>query len=364
MIRPRLNPLGRIGPLLAVMLTPWTFFSRIQAAAPVHSLSQPAAIIPQDLLYFTRLAGPGTEYAWDIAVDGAGNSYIAGMTDSAGLAGVANVHIVSPGGGFDAFVIKLTADGTMAYATRIGGSLLDQASRIAVDAAGNATIAGYTFSSDFPTTPGAYDRTYNGGDIDSFVARLSPDGTQLAYSTFLGGDSDDYGGGITVDAAGQAFVTGYTESRNFPTSPGAFDATHNGVSDVFVVRLDATGATLVYSTFVGGSGIEIATIWPLIQTAMPTSPARPRPPASRPPRALSARSTTAVSPMPLSSKSPQMRVHWTTAPTSAGISLTMPEVSPLTGMETHSLPAAPILSTSRRRMALTMKGTMAAAMRS
>jgi len=209
---------------------------------------------PRDLLYLARLAGPGTDNAWDMAVDSAGNAYIAGMTDSFGLPGLRDL---SPAGGFDAIVVKLDPDGTVAYAVRFGGSSLDQASKIAVDSAGNAYVAGYTYSSDFPTTPGAYDRTYNGGSIDAFVVKLSPDGRRLVYSTFLGGDADDYGGGIAVDANGQALFTGYTESPDFPTTPNAFDTTHNGLSDAVVVRLNAAGSGLVYSTFAGGSGIDI-----------------------------------------------------------------------------------------------------------
>lgn len=246
----RLARLGRIASLLALWSAPLTFLGGLQAAAQEADGSG-------GLAYLTRLTGPGTDNAWDMAVDAAGNVYIAGMSDSAGLEGAASTHHLSGGGGFDAVVVKLNPNGRIAYVARIGGSALDQASKIAVDAAGNAYIAGYTFSTDFPTTAGAYDETFNGGGIDAFVAKLSPDGSQLEYATFLGGSADDFGGGIAVDATGQAFVTGYTESSDFPTTLGAFDRTHNGSADVIVVRLNAAGSAVSYSSFIGGREVEI-----------------------------------------------------------------------------------------------------------
>ncbi len=258
-----IHRLKQVIPLLVFALIPLRVAS---AMPPVQALAQSRQPLspalqgtanPQGLSYLTRLAGPGTDNAWDMAVDASGNAYIAGMTDSKRAGGFAGAVNIGPGGGFDAFVVKLKPDGKISYAVKIGGSALDQASKIAVDSAGNAYIAGYTYSTDFPTTAGAYDRTFNGGSIDAFVTKLGPTGKQLAYSTFLGGNADDYGGGIAVDAAGEAFVTGYTESTDFPTTAGAFDRTFNGVSDVMVTKLNASGSDLVYSTFAGGSSIDI-----------------------------------------------------------------------------------------------------------
>ena len=125
---------------------------------------------------------------------------------------------------------------------------------IAVDGAGSAYVTGYTYSTDFPTTPGAFDTSYNGG-CDAFVAKLNPAGSGLAYATFLGGSGSDYGYGIAVDGAGNAYVTGYTGSTDFPTTPGAFDTSYNGgYCDAFVVKLNPAGSGLVYATFLGGSG--------------------------------------------------------------------------------------------------------------
>jgi hypothetical protein len=141
------------------------------------------------------------------------------------------------------------------YSTHLGGSSWDQVNAIAVDAAGQATIAGITKLSAFPTTPGAYDPSYNGGDHDAFVARLSADGKTLVYGTFLGGSQFDSPTDIAADDAGQVTLTGNTVSNDFPAAPGAFDTSHSGFSndyDAFIARLSADGRTLSYGTFLGG----------------------------------------------------------------------------------------------------------------
>src|SRR6185503_14084915 len=135
---------------------------------------------------------------------------------------------------------------------------------IAIDAAGNAYITGQTKSSNFPTTGGAFDRTFNidtcprcGIDQeDAFVLKLNPAGSALVYSTFLGGFNMDDGMAIAVDGAGNAYVAGETEALNFPTTANALDRTYNGSFDTFVTKLNATGSALVYSTYFGGSGFD------------------------------------------------------------------------------------------------------------
>jgi len=136
----------------------------------------------------------------------------------------------------------LVIDPDLVWSTFLGGRNHDQGYAITVDASGNAYVTGYTGSIDFPTTPGAFDRTYNFenyfyGQYDVFVAKLDPEGAVLVYSTFLGGTSYDYGYAIAVNAIGNAYVMGYTWSSDFPTTPGAFDTTHNGNSDIFVARV-------------------------------------------------------------------------------------------------------------------------------
>ena len=137
----------------------------------------------------------------------------------------------------DAFVAKLTASGSgLVYSTYLGGSSYDGGFAIAVDAAGNAYVTGYTGSSDFPTTAGALGTTFNGGGSDAFVAKLTASGSGLVYSTYLGGSGNDWGYGIAVDAAGNAYVTGGTYSSDFPKTPGALDTTYNGGYDAFVAK--------------------------------------------------------------------------------------------------------------------------------
>src|SRR5947207_625485 len=154
----------------------------------------------------------------------------------------------------------LVIDPVLSYSTYLGSSDEEGETRIAVDAAGNAYVAGETVSSNFPTTAGAFQTTFGGGVFgagDVFVTKLNPTGSALVYSTYLGGSSSDAGYGIAVDAAGNAYVTGGTGSTDFPTTIGAFQTTKGGgFRDAFVTKLNPTGSALVYSTYLGGSGVN------------------------------------------------------------------------------------------------------------
>lgn len=153
----------------------------------------------------------------------------------------------------------LTIDPTLVYSTYLGGSGFDAGNAIAVDAAGAAYVAGVTKYLDFPTVPGSYDTTWNGGTgnqpSDGFVGKLNRAGDRFDYMTFLGGSGNDEALGVAVDGAGQVYVTGFTESDDFPTTPGAF-RTAIGIShhDGFLTKLDPTGSSLVFSTFLGSNG--------------------------------------------------------------------------------------------------------------
>lgn len=171
----------------------------------------------------------------------------------------------------DAFVTRLRADGTVAYATYIGGSRPDSASAIAVDAQGNAWITGNTTSADFPVTSNALQTKFHGqitlGPLtfgDAFVAKLDPTGSRLIYSTYLGGSAPDAGLAIAVDSLGSAYVAGGTQSTEFPTTPNAFQRIYGGGGampsvggDAFVAKFSAAGS-VVYSTFLGGTQVELA----------------------------------------------------------------------------------------------------------
>ncbi len=141
----------------------------------------------------------------------------------------------------------------LVYSTYLGGGSDEIAFAIASDGAGGVVVTGWTTSSNFPTTAGAYSRSYGGG-LDVFITRLKAQGNDIIYSTYLGGESDDYAYAIAADGAGGVFVTGKTSSDGFPTTAGAFDRSRNGLSDAFVARLNSDGTGLLYSTYLGGVG--------------------------------------------------------------------------------------------------------------
>jgi hypothetical protein len=149
----------------------------------------------------------------------------------------------------------LVIDPGLEWCTLMGGSGWDETKSVAVDPAGVVTAAGYVYSSDFPTTAGAYDRTHN-GSCDGFVARLNANASSLIYATYLGGAGSEAAFSVAILPSGDAIVAGDTSSANFPTTPGSFDRTYNGGTDAFVSRLDARGAVLVFSTYLGGANLE------------------------------------------------------------------------------------------------------------
>jgi len=207
------------------------------------------------LLYATYLGGSGTDGGSEIVVDGSGAAYVTGVTGSPDFPATQGAFDTNLNGHDDAFAVKLNpAGGALLYATFLGGSDDDGGFGIAVDVEGNAYVTGDTYSSDFPTTPRAFDTTLNGGYGDAFVLKLNRTGSTLLYATFLGGSGRSGGRGIAVDGNGTAYVTGETSSSDFPATPGAFDTTFNGYSDAFVARLNSSGRALLYATYLGGSG--------------------------------------------------------------------------------------------------------------
>jgi len=224
-------------------------------------------VIDPGLEYSTFLGGSSDDIGNGIKVDGSGNAFIVGTTQSPNFPTTAGAlrRTGATNNSLEAFVTKVNATGTaLIYSTFIGGSNFEWGRGIAIDAAGNAYITGQTKSSNFPTTGGAFDRTFNidtcprcGIDQeDAFVLKLNPAGSALVYSTFLGGFNMDDGMAIAVDAAGNAYVAGETEAVNFPTTANAFDRTINGAFDTFVTKLNATGSALVYSSYLGGTAVE------------------------------------------------------------------------------------------------------------
>jgi hypothetical protein len=200
--------------------------------------------------------GDGKDVARAVKVGG-GYVYIVGTTTSTNFPTSTGAFDTSLNGGVDAFVLKITDDGkTLTYGTYLGGANDDTARDVYV-ASSRAYVTGYTRSTDFPTTAGAFDTTHNGGTYDAFVTRVNSSGTGLEYSTYLGGSGGDYGYGI-VASASYASVVGETGSSNFPTTATGFDTTYGGGYDAFVARLSTTGASLDYGTYLGGSGADSA----------------------------------------------------------------------------------------------------------
>ncbi len=161
------------------------------------------------------------------------------------------------GGPYDPYVAKLNRDGSaLVYSTLVGGSGPEDALGLAVDLWGSAYISGETPSPDFPTTPGAFDRSFN-GEFDVFVTKLTGDGSALTYSTFLGGGGHDGSGAVAVNRLGEAYVTGFTGSAEFPTTADALARTRNGTSDAYLTVLTRNGSGLAFSSYLGGSGYDL-----------------------------------------------------------------------------------------------------------
>ncbi len=213
--------------------------------------------------YSTYLGGSNDETAGGIAVDSAGNAYVTGATRSTDFP-TKNPLQASSQGNFDAFVAKLNATGSvLLYSTYLGGNGTDAGSAIAVDANGNAYVTGRTFG-NFPTANALQSRYGGGGD--AFVSKLNPAGDALIYSTYLGGGSGDSATDLALDPAGNVYLTGSTQSSDFPTvnplqakfSGGTCGATNTFTCrDAFVAKLNAAGKALIYSTYLGGAGDDI-----------------------------------------------------------------------------------------------------------
>ena len=205
------------------------------------------------LVYCTYLGGSGDDRAYGIALGADGSAYVAGVTASRNFP-VANALQSSLAGAKNAFVFKLNPAGNaLVFSTYLGGAGSDTANAIAVDAGGNIYVAGDTTSSTFPVT-GL--QTTNHGSQDAFAAKLAGDGSRLLYGTYLGGSYQDHAAAIAVDASGTAYITGSTYSPDFPVAQ-AWQSRLGGGQDAFIARLSADGGTLLFSTYLGGTGGEL-----------------------------------------------------------------------------------------------------------
>ncbi len=192
------------------------------------------------------------------AIDSYGNVYVTGSTESSDFPTTPGVYDTSFNGNSDAFVSKLDRDLTSLLAsTYLGGNWYDGGSAIAIDTGGNVYVTGSANSSDFPTTSGAYDTSFNGNyDANAFVSKFDEDLTSLLASTSLGGSSGDYANSIAIDSGRNIYVTGWAYSSDFPTTPGAYDTSYSagGYYVAFVSKLNGDLASLLASTYLEGSG--------------------------------------------------------------------------------------------------------------
>jgi len=208
------------------------------------------------LIYSTFLGGNDFDGGTAIANDGNDGVFITGYTQSTNFPVTPGVGQDFNDGSYDGFVTHLNATGTqLLYSTYLGGGSDDYAEGIIAADNGDVVVAGSTFSPGFPVTQNALQTTY-GGERDGFVTRINASGSQLIFSTFLGGSSNDVVFGIISDESDGYYLTGATSSPEFPTTPAAFDTSYNDSSDCFVVHLNGSGSQLIYSTFLGGGHAE------------------------------------------------------------------------------------------------------------
>ncbi len=207
------------------------------------------------LVYSSYLGGGGLDSGNGISVDTAGNAYVTGSTQSIDFPTVGPVQATNAGSS-DVFVAKVNFGGTaLVYSTYLGGSQADVGQAIKVDSSGNAYITGYTFSLDFPTHNPL--QGTNAGPPDAFVAELNAAGSALTFSTFQGGTADDRAFGIALDSTG-IYITGSTTSTDFPTTSNTLQITNHGQADAFVTKYNPAGSAFLYSTLLGGSGVDQA----------------------------------------------------------------------------------------------------------
>lgn len=217
-----------------------------------------------NLLASTYLGGSRYDEGDSIVLDSDGNVYVAGLTQSVNFPANFSAYDNTFNGESDVFVSKFNGDLTNLLAsTFLGGTSGDNTYSIALDSGKNVYVTGWTYSPDFPTTPGVYDTSYNGNigdtsDRDTFISKLNENLTSLLASTYLGGSSYDSGSSpnknsMVLDSDGNVYVTGGTGSSDFPTTTGAYDNSFNGDSDVFVSKLNGNLTNLLASTYLGGS---------------------------------------------------------------------------------------------------------------
>ncbi|HSZ25667.1 MAG TPA: T9SS type A sorting domain-containing protein, partial [Cytophagaceae bacterium] len=228
----------------------------------------PAITLSWLTYYGTTAGGAPTEdgYLYDLDIDNAGNIYTTGWYSSV-FPATAGAYMTASPGGVDAYASKLDPTGSiLIWATFLGGGGVDRGWGIRVDAANNVYVAGVTENTPpaYPTTAGAFQTAHAGGTNDVFLSKLNSTGSALLFSTFIGGTNNEEGRGIDVDASGNTYITGFTNSVDYKTQ-GPIQAAFAGVNDAFVTKVNSTGTALLYSTYLGGDQDELG--WDIVVDA-------------------------------------------------------------------------------------------------
>ena len=209
------------------------------------------------LKYSTFLGGNDNDQGFAVAIDKQGNTYVTGVIYSTNFPVIGSAYDSTYNNSGDAFLVKINAAGTVAFITFLGGSSYDKGASLALDSSGNIYVAGFTSSTNYPTTSGAFQST-NRGSYDMFITAIDSTGSHLVYSTYMGGNSSDYLTAVQTDTAGRLVLTGYSYSSDFPVTAGAYDTTYFRSSDIVISKLNTTGTGLIFSTYICGTAEDIA----------------------------------------------------------------------------------------------------------
>lgn len=221
-----------------------------------YDTSFPLIIDP--LVFCTYLGGGDFDEINAIAIDNSGNPIVVGYATSSDFPTTTGAYDQSINYASDFFVSKFNKTGTdLTFSTFIGGSSNDEGMSIALDKGGDFFISGMTKSTNFPTTTGSFQPVFGGGLYDNVVVKLDSSGSALLYSTYLGGSGNENYSSIVCDSLHNVYICGYTNSTNFPISVGAFQSANAGYSDAFVTKLDSSGSSILFSTYIGGSSGEV-----------------------------------------------------------------------------------------------------------
>ncbi len=207
------------------------------------------------IVYSTFIGGSGGENSYNLLVNNGGEAYVAGNTNSSDFPTTTGAYDRSYHAASDIVVFKLNAAGNgLSFSTLLGGNANECAYGLVLDSSGNVYISGITDSTNFPVTTGSHQGYY-----DAYVCKFDADCSDLLYAMYIGGNASERAYGLAVDSAGCAYAAGWTQSENFPTTSGAYDASLGGDTDSFIAKVNSAGTGLVYSTYLGGSGDDYGT---------------------------------------------------------------------------------------------------------